>query len=96
MSVDYSAPIFQGPNIRPGVWKAAHNHIKKKGIWTRGEKNDKGQLMLTEIVKRSCGSDDWWMDYYCELLAKVGYDPDHWASYERRSKAEILEFIRNL
>lgn len=96
MAIDYSAPQFQGPRIRAGVWKAVHAKLKKKGVWRSQQKNDKGQLLVSSAIKESCGYDDWWMDYYYALWAKVGYDPDHFASYEQRTKNDVLELIRSM
>lgn len=96
MAIDYTQPRMQGPQLRPGVWKAVHMKLKKKGVWRRQQKNDKGQLLVSEAIRQSCGGDDWFMDYYYALWAKVGYDPDFYASYEQRSKQDVLALIRSM
>lgn len=96
MKTDFSAPMFQGPRTRTAVWKAVHAHIKRKGVWTRGAKNNKGELRIDDIIKRACGQDDWWMDYMSELRNHVLYEPDWWASYMGHSRKQLLETIKQL
>lgn len=94
--VDYTARWAQGPHTSAVVWNSIADLLKKRGLWVKGVKNEKRALTLIAAVKEVCSGDDWWMDYYGALLNDIRYDPDRWASYERRTKQQVIDHLRQM